>query len=324
MSSAHLGEYIDTRNYRGYGEANMNKLTRRKQEMVLSMLVKGLSVRDTARLSGASLNSVLRFIERAGKMCARYHNAKVRRVGAPRLQCDEMWSFVYSKKKNVSAAKAAPPEAGDAWIWIGMGEASKLVISYMDSPTRAPEYATRFMKDLRSRASNERVHITTDGLRSYITAISEAFGDNVDYAQLVKHYNMKQRPQREEETRYSPRDVEFATKTPVFGQPDRDLVNTSYVERYNRTMRMSMRRFTRLTDGFSKKLDNHRHMLAIHTVHYNFVRRHMTLKTTPAVASGLDDTVHSIGWMLDMIDGNVPFKKIVPRKVIRAVKAMVG
>ena len=199
-------------------------------------------------------------------------------------------------------------------VWTSLDHASKLFINWDTSPTRAPEHATRFMKNLQSRLTT-RVQLSTDGLHSYLTAVQESFGRDVDYAQLVKHYNRKQRPQRDDDYRYSPKDQEFTTRTIILGNPNNEKINTSFVERHNLTMRMAMRRFTRLTNAYSKKLSNHRHMLALYSVWYNFVKHHSTIKTTPAVAAGIADQRRDLNWILDLVDGRVRMPSGIKRSM---------
>jgi len=218
-------------------------------------------------------------------------------VTAKRVQCDEIWSFVHAKQKNVATAKAAPAGAGDTWTWTALDADSKLIVSWLVGG-RDGEYALAFMDDVRSRLAN-RVQLTTDGHKAYLNAVEEAFGSDVDYAQLVKLYGAAP----ESFTgRYSPAECTGIIKTRIEGAPDPEHVSTSYVERQNLTMRMQMRRFTRLTNAFSKKVENHFYALAIYFVFYNFVRIHKTLRMTPAMAAGVADKLWSMGDLAEMVD----------------------
>lgn len=282
----------------------MNKLPFEKRRLILNMLVEGSSMRSISRIADVSINTVSKLLVDAGNACIAIHNDTVQNVEAQRIQCDEIWSFCYAKAKNVKTAKAAPDEAGDVWTWTAIDADSKLILSYLVGG-RDAEYAMEFMDDLRSRLAT-RVQLTTDGHRAYLEAVEEAFGADVDYAQLVKIYGAApEGPQR----RYSPADCVGARKRRVEGNPDIDHVSTSYVERQNLTMRMSMRRFTRLTNGFSKKLENHIHALALYFVHYNFCRIHKSLKTSPAMAAGIADTLWSLDDVIAKIDDMAPAPK---------------
>jgi IS1 family transposase len=275
----------------------MNKLPVSKRSQILSMLVEGMSMRSVSRIADVSINTVTKLLVDAGTACAKYHNENVREVKSARIQCDEIWSFCYAKAKNVPMAKAAPEEAGDVWTWTALDADSKLIVSYLVGG-RDSGYALEFMDDVASRLAN-RVQLTTDGHKAYLRAVEEAFGSHVDYAQLVKLYG----PAPEQFAgRYSPAQCTGAIRQPVEGRPDYNHISTSYVERQNLSMRMGMRRFTRLTNGFSKKIDNHIHMLSLYFVHYNFCRIHKSLKVTPAMQAGLSDTAHDMEWIVGLID----------------------
>ena len=278
----------------------MNRLPIQKRAQILEMLVEGMSMRATSRLAKVSINTVYRLLEEAGKACAEYHDEAVRDVKAARIQCDEIWSFTYAKQKNVKRAKAAPAEAGDTWTWTALDSDSKLIVSWLVGG-RDGEYAMALMDDLRSRLAN-RVQLTTDGHRAYLEAVEGAFGDDVDFAQLVKLYGDAPEGQR----RYSPAECVGTRKHRITGKPVRADVSTSHVERQNLTMRMHMCRFTRLTNAFSKKFESHMHMVALYTVWYNFVRIHKTLRVTPAMAAGVSDTLRDMAGIVGLIDTRAP------------------
>ena len=284
----------------------MNKLDITKRTMILNMLVEGMSMRSISRTVGVSINTVSKLLIEAGEACAAYHDETVRNVDATRVECDEIWSFCYAKDKNVAAAKAAPSGAGDVWTWTAIEADSKMILSY-EVGDRSAGTAHEFMFDLRERLSN-RVQLTTDGHKAYLSAVEDAFGSDVDYAMLVKLYG-DNTGSKGHEKKYSPAECAGTRKEAVMGQPIKELVSTSYVERQNLTMRMGMRRFTRLTNGFSKKLENHLHMLSLYFVHYNFVRMHKTLKMTPAMAAGISDTLRDTAWIVSLIDSRAPAPK---------------
>jgi IS1 family transposase len=267
----------------------MNKLTIEERAKILHLLCEGMSIRAITRLTGASKNTVAKLLIDAGKACAAYHDANVRDVKASRVQVDEIWSFTYAKQKNVAATKTAPDHAGDTWTWTAIDADSKMILSYLVGG-RDAEYAMWFMDDLASRLAN-RVQLTSDGHRAYLEAVEGAFGCDVDYAQLVKMYGNVGAP---DNRRYSPADCTGIKKRAVEGKPDMAHVSTSYVERSNLTMRMHMRRFTRLTNAFSKKVENHAHAVALHMMYYNFVRIHKTLRVTPAMEAGVADRLWDI------------------------------
>ena len=258
-------------------------------------------MRSTSRLTDVAFNSVAKVLEEAGKFCAAFHDDRVRGVTAKRIQCDEVWSFTYAKAKNVAKAKAEPANAGDTWTWTGIEAQTKLIISWLVGG-RDGEYAMAFMDDMRSRLAN-RVQLTTDGHKSYLEAVEEAFGDDIDYAQLIKMYG--EAPEAFK-GRYSPADCIGARKEKITGNPDRDHVSTSYVERSNLTVRMHNRRFTRLTNAFSKKFINHVHMVAIWAVWYNWIRIHKTLRVTPAMEAGLTDRLWTWDEIIAMMDAVAP------------------
>jgi IS1 family transposase len=289
----------------------MNRLSTEDRARILHLLCEGMSIRAITRLTGASKNTVTKLLIDAGKACAAYHDANVRAVPAKRVQLDEIWSFTYAKQKNVPTAKAAPEAAGDTWTWTAIDADSKLIVSYLVGG-RDAEYAMWFMDDLASRLAN-RVQLTSDGHKAYLEAVEGAFGCDVDYAQLVKMYG----PTITAPGRYSPAECTGAKKVRVTGSPDPQEVSTSYVERQNLTMRMHMRRFTRLTNAFSKKVENHAYAVALHMMYYNFVRIHKTLRVTPAMAAGVSDRLWEIGDIAALVDAadakpakRGPYKKI--------------
>ncbi len=259
-------------------------------------------MRSISRVVGVSINTVSKILVQAGEACAAYHDETVRKVNASKVQCDEIWSFVYAKQKNVKTAKAAPSDAGDVWTWTALDSDSKMILSWMVGG-RDAGYAIEFMDDLRSRLAN-RVQLTTDGHKAYLEAVEGAFGGDVDYAQLIKLYG--EEPHKSPERKYSPSVCTGARKRRVEGSPDLAHVSTSHVEHQNLTMRMSMRRFTRLTNAFSKKVENHIHMLSLYFVYYNFCRIHKSLKVTPAMEAGVSDALHDIEWIVGLIDARAP------------------
>ena len=282
----------------------MNRLPLEKRTAILGMLVEGMSMRSIERLTGASINTVAKLLEDAGEACAAHHQAHVRGIrGQRRIQCDEIWAFVYAKKRNVPRAKAAPETAGDVWTWTGIDADSKLLISYMVADDREGATALQFMDDLRSRL-DDRPQLSTDGLKAYIEAVEGAFGGDVDFAQVVKQYANV--PGSDAERRYSAPVCAKTTKRRVEGNPDMGKANTSLAERHNLTMRMSMRRFTRLTNAFSKRVERHAAMVALYATHYNFCRIHATLRVTPAMEAGLADGVRDMGWIVELVDANAP------------------
>jgi IS1 family transposase len=274
----------------------MNKLPNAKRAQILHMLVEGSSMQSIARVVDVSFNSVVKLLKDAGEACEAFHDATVRNVHAKRVQCDEIWSFVYAKAKNVATAKAAPEEAGDLWTWTALDADTKLIISYALGG-RDAEYANSFMQDVASRLAT-RIQLTTDGHKPYLEAVEGAFGADIDYAVLVKHYGEAATPPG----RYSPAVCTGATKERVEGRPDPAHVSTSYVERQNLNLRMGMRRFTRLTNAFSKRATPHYQMVCLYTVFHNYVRIHKTLRCTPAMAAGLSQTLWTIEDILALID----------------------
>jgi IS1 family transposase len=275
----------------------MNKLPVAKRSQILNMLVEGSSMRSISRVCDVSINTVTKLLEEAGEFCASFHDENVRGVKSKRIQCDEIWSFCAAKQKNVATMKAPVDGAGDVWTWTGIDADTKLIVSYFVG-SRDGECAAWFMNDLAKRLVS-RVQMTTDGHKAYLEAVEGAFGADVDYAMLVKLYGASSDSAK---CRYSPAECTGAIKTPIEGKPDHKHISTSYVERQNLTMRMSMRRFTRLTNAFSKKIDNHVHALSIYFVHYNFMRLHKTLRVTPAIEAKITDRLWSWQDILERMD----------------------
>lgn len=270
----------------------MNKLSLQKRAQILGLLVEGTSMRAVTRLVGCSINTVTKLLEDVGAACLAYQDATLRNINSKRVQCDEIWSFCYSKEKNVAPEDRGILGHGDVYTWTAIDADTKLVISWLVG-RRDQEYAEAFIADLASRLT-ERIQLTTDGHGAYLPAVERIFGVGVDYAMLVKIYgDQGQKDQR----RYSPAGFVRAEKRTIKGDPDMKEVSTSYVERQNLTMRMSMRRLTRLTNGFSKKIENLEHAVALHFMHYNFGRIHKTLRVTPAMEAGISEHV----WTLEEI-----------------------
>jgi len=277
----------------------MNRLPLETRVQILSMLCEGSSMRSISRITGVSINTVSKLLIDAGTACAAFHDATVRNVPAKAVQCDEIWSFSYAKQKNVKFAKAAPDAARDVWTWTALDADSKLIVSWHVGD-RSAYTGTAFMQDLKARLAN-RVQLTTDGHKAYLKAVLDV-GFEADYAMLNKIFATDY----DGAGRYSPPKCIGAVKNPIMGNPDPALINTSFVERQNLTMRMSMRRFTRLTNAFSKKFENHCHALALYFVFYNFCRVHKTLGATPAMASGLIDRVMKMTDVVALIDAANP------------------
>jgi IS1 family transposase len=279
----------------------MNKLPLDKRTQILQMLCEGSSMRSISRIVGVSINTVTKLLVDAGNACAAYHNETVRGVTSKRVQCDEIWSFCYSKAKNTPDEKKLDG-AGDVWTWTAIDADTKLIISYAVGG-RDSEYAMMLMDDLRSRLAN-RVQLTTDGHKAYLEAVEGAFGNDVDYAMLVKIYGESAEGQK----RYSPAECCGIRKERIEGNPDMQRVCTSHVERQNLNMRMGMRRFTRLTNAFSKKLENHCHALALYFMYYNFVRIHKSLRITPAMAAGVSNRLWDMADLVNLVDAYQPEK----------------
>jgi IS1 family transposase len=274
----------------------MNKLDREARARILHRLCEGNSIRATCRLTGASKKAVSRLMVDAGQAATWYQDRVFRNLTCKRIQVDEIWAFVYTKQKNVATAKAAPANAGDVWTWTAIDADTKLIPSWFVGG-RDSDAAIIFMDDLASRLAN-RVQLTSDGHKAYLEAVEGAFGADIDYAMLVKMYGESP----EAEKRYSPAICIGARKTRIEGDPDPKHVSTSFAERSNLTHRMHNRRFTRLTNAFSKKVENHAHAVALFAMYYNFVRIHKTLRTTPAMAAKVTDRLWEVGDIVDVLE----------------------
>jgi IS1 family transposase len=278
----------------------MNRLNTEARARIISCLVEGNSIRSTVRMSGAAKNTVTKLLVEVGGECHAFRDKYVRHVSARRVQCDEIWSFVGAKAKNVPEEKK-DSGMGDVWTWVAVDADSKLVVSYLCGG-RDAGWANDFMKDVASRLTM-RVQITSDGHRAYAEAVEGAFGIDVDFAMLIKLYGA---PSEKYDTRYSPSGLIGTRSAVLSGNPDPKHISTSFVERQNLTMRMSMRRFTRLTNAFSKKFENHCHSVALHYAYYNFCRVHQSLRVTPAMEAKLTDHVWSIEELLAQLEDPLP------------------
>jgi len=281
----------------------MNRLSTKRRGQVISCLVEGMSIRATVRVTGVAKNTIVKLLADLGEACSDYQDRSLRNLPIDRIECDEIWSFCYAKAKNVPIKYEDEFGYGDVWTWTAIDADSKLVPSWLVGKRDNRDCYT-FLMDLRSRLRPGRIQITTDGLGSYLSLIEPLFGaDRTDFAQLIKSYESTQ-----EETRYSPAVCTAIDVRVITGDPDPALISTSYVERQNLTMRMGMRRFTRLTNGFSKKVENHAHAVSLHFMHYNFARPHQTLTkqfrkpTTPAMAAGISEHVWSVWEIAGLLD----------------------
>jgi IS1 family transposase len=282
----------------------MNKLLRAKRIQVLTLLCEGMSMRAAGRSSDVSYNTVCALLNEAGPACEEFHDRMVCGVKSKRIQCDEIWSFCYAKQKNVVTAKRAPEMAGDLWTWLALDADNKLIISFLVGKRDAP-CANSLMQDVEGRVAS-RVQMTTDGHRPYLETVEVAFGAAIDYAMLVKIYGTPEGAIG----RYSPGECVGAEKRRVEGKPDPKHISTSYVERQNLNLRMGMRRFTRLTNAFSKSADAHYNMMCLYVVFHNFIRDHKTLRMTPAESIGLRTSAMTVGDIVDLIDARAgPPKK---------------
>jgi IS1 family transposase len=274
----------------------MNRLTTARRVQVVAALVEGNSINAITRMFGVSKHTVLKLLEDLGFACAAYHDQQVRNLHVRRVEADEIWQFCYAKSKNIPEKLKGVEGIGDVWTWVAIDGDSKLAISYL-AGGRDAGWAHEFMNDLASRI-NGRFQLTTDGHRVYLEAVEDAFGDAIDYAMLQKIYGSMP----ENETRYSPAKCIGCERRVVTGNPDHKYISTSFVERSNLTMRMSMRRFTRLTNGHSKKIANHRHAVALHFMFYNYCRIHQSLRVTPAMEAGLTNRIWSLGDLVGLIE----------------------
>lgn len=290
---------------------SMNRLDTASRRAVVASLVEGMSIRATVRMTGIAKNTIQKLLLELGDACSHYQDENLRNLNSRRIQVDECWAFCFAKAKNVK------PEhfdnggyAGDIWTWAAIDADSKLIPCWTLGQ-RDTETAVHFVEDLASRLA-DRIQLTSDGLGSYLTAVEKAFRGQVDYAMLVKVYNQPVEGRK----RYSPADCIACERHTIVGDPDPAHISTSYIERANLTMRMGMRRFTRLTNGFSKKVENHAAAVSLHMMHYNFVRKHQTLGTSPAVAAGIADHI----WSIDEIIGLL--EKIEPKSTRPAKNAV--
>lgn len=277
---------------------SMNRLDSARQAQVIRCLIEGNSIRSTVRMTGVAKNTVVKLLVKVGAACSTYQDEALRNLTCQRIQCDEIWSFVGAKQKNVTAEMAERKICGDVWTWTAIDADTKLVPCWLVGK-RDGGCATEFIQDLAGRLTN-RVQLTTDGLKVYLNAIVDAFQNDIDYAILHKVYGAD----RPAEARYSPAICTGCEKKPTIGDPDPKHISTSYVERANLTMRMSMRRFTRLTNAFSKKIENHAASIALYFMWYNFGRVHQTLKMTPAMKAGLFQKPWTVEEILALADGS--------------------
>ena len=279
-----------------YNMIIMNRLDANQRAKIIAALVEGNSLRATARMCDVAFNTVLKLSPQIGQACLEYQDKAFRNLRCKRIQCDEIWSFCYAKEKNIPSDKAGQFGFGDVWTWVAIDADTKLVPSFMVG-NRGAKAAKVFMDDLASRLA-DRVQLTTDGHRAYLQAVESAFGSEIDYAMLVKIYGNESGY----DTKYSPPECIDCQTVAITGTPDPAHISTSFVERQNLTMRMNMRRFTRLTNAFSKKVDNHLAAIALHYMHYNFCRIHKTLRITPAMAAGVTDRVWDISDIAALLD----------------------
>lgn len=283
--------------------SGMNKLPLEKRATIIRLLVEGNSLRSCSRIADVSINTVTKLLVDIGRACQQFHNDHVTNVKSERVQCDEIWSFCYAKQKNVT--QEMPDGSGDVWTWTALDADSKLIVSWFVG-NREADSAYEFMTDVADRLAN-RVQLTTDGHKAYLTAVERAFENDIDYAQLVKMYGKAEG--NDQERKYSPNSFNGSKKTRISGDPISKFVSTSYVERQNLTMRMHMRRFTRLTNAFSKKIENHGYAIALHFVYYNFCKIHKSLSVTPAMQAGLTKRVMSIEDIANLAPIVAPLKR---------------
>ena len=276
---------------------SMNRLDSETRAQVIRCLVDGASIRATVRITGVAKNTVTKLLVQTGAICSEYQDRVLRNLHCRRIQCDEIWSFVGAKDKNVPVERKDQFGIGSVWTWTAIDAETKLVPCWMVGP-RDGRAATEFVQDLASRLKH-RVQLTTDGHTPYLDAVDDAFGCDIDYAMLIKLYG----EDASEEKRYSPAQCIGTRVVPIMGEPDPKHISTSFAERQNLTMRMQMRQFTRLTNAFSKKFENHMHMVALYTVWYNFVKQHKSLKgLSPAMAAGVSKTLWEMKDLAEMVD----------------------
>lgn len=281
----------------------MNRLPLEERARVLSALCEGNSIRGVSRMTGVAKGTILRLLAEVGDACTAYHDENVRGLSSSRIQCDEIWSFCHAKQRNLPREMRGADDVGDLWTWTAIDADTKLIVTWHLGKRRRID-ADIFIRDLSSRIVSGRVQISTDGFGNYNEPIARHFGAAADHGSEIKDYGLLD--DTSPERKYSPMLVQRVIRTSISGEPDRQYISTSYVERQNLTMRMSMRRFTRLTNGFSKKAQNLQRALALHFMYYNFCRKHQTLKTTPAIAAGLTDrtwTVHDLARLPDLMGG---------------------
>jgi IS1 family transposase len=277
----------------------MNKTSTEKRAQILACLAEGNSMRATSRLTGVAINTVVKLLCDAGKACSEYQDKAFVNLKCKRIQCDEIWSFVYAKDKNLPEEMQGKNGVGSVWTWTALDSDTKLIPCWFVG-SRDAGAAYHFIHDLKARLAT-RVQLTTDGHKPYLSAVEDAFGADIDFAQLVKIYG---NAPEGGEVRYSPAQCMGARKTVISGKPDHNHVSTSHTERQNLTMRMQMRRFTRLTNAFSKKLENHEAAIALHYMHYNFARIHQTLRVTPAMEAGVSNHVWSLEEIVNLIEND--------------------
>ena len=277
---------------------SMNRLKTAQRVQILSAFVEGCSLRSTSRMADVSINTVTKLLVDLGFTCAKYQDEVMQNLPCKRIQCDEIWSFCYAKRKNVPVKKQGQFGYGDVWTWVAIDAESKLIPTWFVGD-RDAESANEFIKDLAPRLSR-RVQLTTDGLKMYVEAVEEAFRSNIDYAMLVKLFG----EEKIEQHRYSPPKCNGTKRRTVLGNPESEHISTSYVERQNLTMRMGLRRLTRLTNAFSKKVQNHAHAIAIHFMYYNFARIHESLRVTPAMEASVSNHVWSLEEIIGLLDLN--------------------
>jgi len=273
----------------------MNQLTKERRTQVIKCLCEGLSIRATVRMTGVAKNTIVKLLAEVAEVCSAYQDKTLRNLPCKKIQCDEIWSFCYAKDKNVPREKRGKFGFGDVWTWTALCADTKLIVSWRVGD-RDAWAAQNFMYDLASRLAN-RVQLTSDGHKAYLDAVDLAFGNDIDYAMLVKLYGAV----RDKEATYSPAKVISCRAVPIIGEPDAEHISTSYVERHNLSMRMSMRRFARLTNAFSKKVEHHIAALSLYFLYYNFCRVHQTLRVTPAMEAGITDHVWETEEIMDLL-----------------------